>query len=175
MSMPAVAAFASMLLAAAAPAAAQRPPTLAPTPAPPSATQLDFLAGDWEISDPAGRILGRSHIELQTPGAMLFEVRRVGEEAQPLWFAFLERNGGWTQLFVGASAMLREFPTTSVAGAWPMVMVQDVTLRDGRPARFRLTMGRQSDDETTRLLERSDDSGATWSVVFDFRYRRVRV
>jgi len=176
MSIRAFTAVALILLAAEAPGAAQGPPPPAPTlpQAPPGASQLDFLAGDWEISDPTGAVVGRSHIEVQAPGAMLFELRRVGEGAQPLWFAFSERDAGWTQLFVGAIGMIRQFSASSAAGAWPMVLTQDVVLRDGAPARFRLTMARQSDDETTRLLERSRDSGATWTVVFNYRYRRIR-
>jgi hypothetical protein len=154
--------IALILFAAGAPLAAQ----------PPAATQLDFLAGDWEISDSSGSVVGRSHIDLQAPGAMLFELRRVGDEAQPLWFALSERNRAWTQLFVGAAGMVREFAASSAAGAWPLVMVGDVILRDGTPARFRLTMARESDDATSRLLEMSRDNGASWNIVFDYRYRR---
>ncbi|MGQ0590192.1 MAG: hypothetical protein ACT4N8_11795 [Sphingosinicella sp.] len=154
-----------ILFALAAPAAAQAP----------AESQLDFLAGEWTLHDAAGAEIGRSRVVVQAPAAMLYEERRVGErEAQPLWFARFERDGGWTQLFVGATDMVREFRPVSPPGAWPLVLGGDVTLRDGTPVRFRMTMTRVSDDESGRILEMSRDNGATWSTTFDYRYRRAR-
>ena len=136
-------------------------------------TQLDFLEGQWAIHDPSGAEVGRSRIAVQAPGAMLFEERKVGEDAQPLWFENSETDKGWVQLFVGASGLMREFKQTSAPGVWPMIMTGDVVLRDGTPATFRLTMSRASNDETRRLLEMSRDKGGSWSPVFDYTYRRV--
>lgn len=138
----------------------------------PEPNQLNFLAGDWAVSDASGAVVGRSHIVMQAPGAALYEERRVGTEMQPLWFVRSERHQAWTQLFVGVSGMVREFPATSAPGTWPMVMGADVTLRDGTPVRFRLTMTRTTDDDSRRVLEVSRDQGTTWSTVFDYRYRR---
>lgn len=135
--------------------------------------QLDFLAGNWRLHDLSGALVGSSRIVVQAPALMLYEERRVGDgDVQPLWFENSERNGGRTQLFTGASGMIREFPRLSPAGTWPIVMGADVRLRDGTPVRFRLTMSRASNDETRRVLERSSDQGATWSTVFDLTYRR---
>jgi hypothetical protein len=139
----------------------------------PAPGQLDFLAGDWAISDASGSVVGRSHIVVQAPGVALYEERRVGEEMQPLWFQRVEHQQAWTQLFVGAAGMVREFPASSAPGAWPVVMGADVTLRDGTPVRFRLTMTRASDDDSRRVLEMSRDQGTSWSTVFDYRYRRT--
>lgn len=148
--------------------AAVAPPAFAQPP-----SQLDFLGGDWTLHDSSGAQVGRSRIVVQAPGAMLFEERIVdGGEAQPIWFENSERNGGWTQLFVGAAGLMREFNTLSATGVWPIVMGGDVTLRDGTPVKFRLTMSRDSDDLTRRVLEISRDSGATWAPVFDYVYRR---
>jgi hypothetical protein len=139
--------------------------------APPS--QLDFLAGSWEIRDPDGKAIGTSRIELAAPGAMLHETRTVGDEPpQPLWFSMFERHGRWSQLFVGARGMLREFVTTSEPGTWPIVMAGDVIMRDGKPGRFRLTMRRESDDQSSRVLELSRDAGVSWSPVFHYIYVR---
>lgn len=136
---------------------------------------LDFLAGNWTLHDASGAEIGRSRMEVQSPGAMLFEQRAVGEgAAQPIWFENSEKDSGWVQLFIGASGQVREFVTQSAPGAWPIVMGGDVTLRDGTPVKFRLTMARASDDETRRVLEMSRDQGATWTGVFDYTYRRAR-
>jgi hypothetical protein len=140
-----------------------------------SGTQLDFLAGQWILADSAGGEIGRSVIAIQAAGAMLFEERRIGDAApQALWFANSEANGGWTQLFVGAAGMIREFKPTSAQGSWPIVLGADVTLRDGSAARYRMTIQRQSEAESRRILEISRDSGASWQKVFDYNYRRVK-
>ena len=139
---------------------------------PPS--QLDFLAGDWDLYDPSGARIGHSRILVQAPGAMLFEERLVGEDhPQPLWFENSEADGGWIQLFVGIRGLVREFRTTSPPGEWPLVMGADVTLRDGTPVRFRMTMSRRSNDETRRILEVTRDGGTQWDTVFDYGYRRA--
>ena len=150
------------LLLVAATAAGQAPPQ----------AQLDFLVGDWQVTDAAGRI-GRSHIIAQVPGAMLYELREVGGDGPlPLWFEYSERGAGWIQLFP-SPAGIREFALLSPPGAWPMVFGADVTLQDGSRARFRLTMSRASADRNRRLLEMSRDGGGSWATVFDYEYRRV--
>lgn len=139
----------------------------------PRDAQLDFLAGEWEIRSASGAVIGSARIELEAPCAMLHEIRRVGDEPdQPLWFSKLERNGHWSQLFVGARGSLREFTARSAPGAWPMILGGDVILKDGSPARFRLTLWRLSDDRTRRLLERSLDGGKSWVRLFDYTYVR---
>jgi len=137
--------------------------------------QLDFLAGNWSLHDAAGTRVGSSRIVVQAANAMLFEERQVGNAAaQPLWFANVESSGRWTQYFVGALGLIRAFEAQTAPGAWPIVMGADVTLRDGTPVRFRMTMSRASADETRRILEISRDGGATWNNVFDYSYRRER-
>lgn len=137
-----------------------------------AAPDLDFLAGDWALHDPSGALVGTSRIVVQSPGNMIYEERRVGDdEVQPLWFENSERNGGWTQLFVGPSGV-REFTTLSKPGDWPMVLGADVIRRDGTPARFKLTMSKGAGAESRRILEMSLDKGKSWETVFDYLYRR---
>lgn len=138
------------------------------------AFQLGFLAGSWTIHDDRGAQVGRSQIVVQAPGTMLYEERTIADEpVQALWFENAERNGGWTQLFVGPGGMTREFRPLSAPGEWPIVLGADVTLRDGSPVKFRMTMSRESSDRSRRLLEISRDSGASWEIVFDYHYRRA--
>jgi len=135
-------------------------------------TQLDGWAGTWTISDSGGAVIGRSTIEAQQPGMVLFEQRVIGEEPpQPLWFVLPERVG-WKQLF-GSTDGVREFESYSPAGTWPIVMGNRVTLRDGRPVEFRMQISRASDNEFRRILEMSSDWGDTWQPVFDYTYRRA--
>jgi hypothetical protein len=133
---------------------------------------LDFLGGDWVLLDPAGKPVGRSHVDVQLPGAMIYERRTDRDGELPVWFVNAEDRGGWVQLFPGPTGQLREFVPQSKPDAWPMVLGSEVTLRDGRAAQFRLTLSRESDNESRRLLEMSTDQGKNWSPVFDYRYVR---
>ena len=140
----------------------------------PGPGQLDFLAGDWIIQDADGEPIGTSRIVLQVPDTMLYEERVVdGKTPQPLWLENAERNNGWTQLFVGPAGQTREFPLRSEPGTWPIVMGADVVLRNGTPVTFRLTLSRQSDDESRRVLEMSADQGDTWKTILEYQYRRA--
>ena len=133
---------------------------------------LDFLGGDWVLIDASGKEAGKSHIEVQLPGAMIFERRTDADGELPVWFFNSELKGGWVQLFPGPGGALRAFTPQSKSGEWPLVLGSDVTLRDGRNAKFRLTLGHASDNQSHRLLEMSVDAGKNWSPVFDYKYVR---
>ena len=134
----------------------------------------DFLGGDWVILDRAGKAVGKSHIEVQLPGAIVFERRTDATGILLVWFVNSEAKGGWVQLFPDPAASLREFDPQSKPGEWPMILGSHVTLRDGRSAKFRLTIARASDNNFHRLLEMSTDLGKSWSPVFDYRYVRAK-
>jgi hypothetical protein len=164
----------TLSLAAAAPALATQP-AAAPADAATAVIDLDFLGGNWDLFDAAGKKVGDSTITVHAPGAALFELRTAdGGEGQPLWFFNSERDKGWVQLFLGPSNQARAFTLQSPPNSWPLVLGADVVLRDGTPARFRMTMTRASADLSRRKLEMSRDQGATWSTVFDYEYRRRR-
>lgn len=135
---------------------------------------IDFLAGEWRILDTEGKEIGHSTIAVQVPGAMLFEVRKIGDRGpQSLWLMNSEKHGGWTQLFIGPKGAVREFPPQSRPGAWPLVTGAPVTLQSGENVVFRMAISRKSDDQTRRVLEMSADNGATWKTVFDYTYVRA--
>jgi len=134
---------------------------------------LDFLGGDWTLFDPSGKEAGKSHVDVQLPGAMIYERRTDASGELPVWFFNSEAEGGWVQLFPGPAGALREFAPQSKPGEWPLVLGSDVTLRDGRKAKFRLTLRHASDNESHRLLEMSTDAGKSWSPVFDYKYVRA--
>ena len=148
------------LLAAAAPVRAADP------------VSLDFLGGDWVLMDPAGKPAGKSHIEVQLPGAMIFEKRTDADGELPVWFVNSESRG-WVQLFPGPGGSLREFTPQSAPGAWPLVLGDDVTLG---------IVGTRSSGSrlgTPRIISLIASSkcrptpAKTWSLVFDYRYVRA--
>ena len=135
---------------------------------------LDFLVGDWQILDAAGRPAGASVITtLPAKGSMLSEVRTdlKGEETA-MWWVNSEAAGNWKQLIVGANGLMRETLPVSKRGEWPLVLAGKYTNPDGAAASFRLSIFFVSTDESRRKLETSKDDGATWSVIFEQTYRR---
>jgi hypothetical protein len=135
--------------------------------------EMDFLEGRWIIQDASRTAVGVSEVEIQAPGAMLLERRQVGDRpVQMLWFENSERNGGWTQLFLGPMGAVREFAPIGQSASWPLTLGANVVLQDGSMADFRMTLSRPSDDSTRRRLEISRDNGVTWQDVFDYYYIR---
>lgn len=135
--------------------------------------ELDFLAGQYDVLDADGTVLGQASVHVRIPGAVIEEDRRIGERApQLMWLARLEHADGWTQIFQSPAGM-REFPRLSPKGAWPIVFGGDVTLASGAPASFRLTISGSEPAKHRRLLEISRDGGESWATVFDYTYRRV--
>jgi hypothetical protein len=140
----------------------------------PTVGSLDFLAGDWVLSDPNGKQVGTSHVTLDLSDAVVREVRHDAQGVLPVWFVRTEQNqGGWSQLFPGPRGMLREFTPVSGPGEWPLILGGEALLTDGRLARFRLTLTHDSAVASHRLLQMSTDGGQTWQVIFDYFYRRV--
>jgi len=138
-----------------------------------AAESTDFLVGTWIIEDSNGEVVGRSEIVAQVPGTMLYELRTIGDsDPQPLWLENAERNNGWTQLFVGPNDRTREFIPWKTSGEWPLVLGADVTLQDGTPARFRMTITRESNSLSRRHLEISRDQTDAWKTVFHYTYRK---
>ena len=134
---------------------------------------LGFLAGEWVIHDATGETIGWSRIDEQADNAVLFEIRTIGDKkGQPLWFVNSEADGDWEQLFLGPTGAVRAFSAQSQTGAWPMVLGSSVTLADGTPAQFRMTIIKADDDHSRRTLEISKDAGASWTTIFDYDYRR---
>jgi hypothetical protein len=134
---------------------------------------LGFLDGDWILLDPAGKPVGKSHVATLLAGALIHELRTDAQGALPVWFIRTERTGGWSQLFPGPNGDLREFTPLSAPGEWPLILGGDAILRDGREARFKLTLTKDSPDASHRLLEMSTDGGRTWQSIFDYHYRRA--
>jgi hypothetical protein len=134
---------------------------------------LDVLAGEYTITNAKGETIGKASISVRKAGAVIEESRQIGDESpQLLWFAVLEHNSGWTQLFL-SPAGLREFPLVSPKDAWPLIFGADVKLADGSPARFRLSISKEGEAAHRRLLEMSRNNGANWRPVFDYTYRRL--
>lgn len=141
-------------------------------------SNIDFLgnfSGNWIIQDDTGKEVGSSRVITQYPGAVMSEVRTIGERnPQRLWFVNYEGLGNWAQLFVGPAGKIRQFITTSPAGEWPIIMGNKFVLKNGQPARFQMQIERESKDKFNRILRIQTGSESQWKVIFNYSYIRVQ-
>src|SRR5690349_8125561 len=74
---------------------------------------LDFLIGEWDIFNAAGKQTGTTKVEATLPGAALTEVRRAldGKELK-LWYFYSEADHAWKSVFAGPNGAMRELIAT---------------------------------------------------------------
>ena len=141
----------------------------APTADEPGFRSFDFWIGDWEARTEDGVLQGHNRIERLLGGAAILErwTGATGFRGTSL-NRYDRRTGTWRQTWVDDQGDITEF--------------EDGTVRDGRVTfgaldadggRRRLTFEDRGPDAFRQLAERSDDDGRTWTIEYDFRYRRL--
>lgn len=138
---------------------------------PPEARQFDFWIGEWEVYTPAGRKAGENRIEQVANGWGLLEnwTGAGGHTGKSLntWQPQLKQ---WQQLWVGTGGALELRGGLNERGE--MVLAGRSTDANGRPTLERITWTPGADGTVRQHWQQSGDDGATWTSVFDGRYRR---
>ncbi|HET7472279.1 MAG TPA: tetratricopeptide repeat protein [Candidatus Limnocylindrales bacterium] len=135
----------------------------------PAFRAFDFWVGDWEARTEDGVLQGRNRIEVVLGGAAIVERWTGAAGYTGMSLNRLDRHTGrWRQTWVDDQGDVTEFV--------------DGVADDGRVA-FRavaadgswrrLTFFDEGPDAFRQLSEGSDDEGASWSIEYDFRYRRL--
>lgn len=143
-------------------------------PAPCSAPehrQFDFWVGEWEVRDPAGRVVGTNSIAREYDAGCVLVERWRGASgfagtSQNFWHA---GDGRWHQNWIDHRATGPLWLVGGLDGRGAMVMT-DVD-PDATP-RNRITWTPNPDDTVRQRWEQSSDGGATWTTVFDGLYAR---
>jgi hypothetical protein len=147
---------------------AQTPPPAPPLP--PESRQFDFWVGDWEVTNPAGKVAGRSRIELVAGGAGVLEnwTGASGYTGRSLnaWNAGRKQ---WQQYWVGSDGGVLELVGGIVEGR--MVLSAEREVR-GQRRLERITWTPQADGTVRQHWEQSTDNGKTWATAFDGLYRK---
>lgn len=146
----------------------------AQTPEPcsdPEYAQLDFWVGDWEVTGPDGEVVGDSTVRPILGGCAIRE-EWSGQGSDGIgFFAYDRPSGVWRQMWVDANgAVLWN------AGQWDgsgMVLRGERRGSDGVVRHLRVTLRAAEQSGVRQLIERSEDGGTTWTVIFDGRYRPV--
>lgn len=147
---------------------AQTPPS--PPPLPPEARQFDFWVGEWEVTNPAGKVAGVNRIEIIAGGAGLLEQwsGASGYTGRSL-NAWNPAKKEWQQYWVGSDGGVLELNGGLVDGR--MVLSADREV-EGKRRIDRITWTPNADGTVRQLWGQSSDDGKTWTTAFDGLYRR---
>jgi hypothetical protein len=157
------------------------PPTPATSPAPAPCTgaerrQFDFWLGEWEVTNPKGKVVGHSRIESILGGCVIAEhwSSATGDGANDgkSYNLYNADKKCWEQFWVDASGSRLMLVGTLVDGAMVLEGRQDLPGKDGKYRTERITWTPNADGSVRQLWESSDDEGKTVTVAFDGLYRK---
>lgn len=137
----------------------------------PEFQQLDFWVGEWEVTGPDGQVIGNSTVRPILDGCAIREEWSREGFGGVGYFAYDRPSGVWRQMWVDArGAVLRHTGQWNGSG---MVLGGERKGSDGKARQLRVTLSPANGVGVRQLIERSEDGGTTWAVIFDGRYRPV--
>jgi hypothetical protein len=155
-------------------ARAQTAPAARPSPCAAAAhRQFDFWVGQWEVRDPAGKVVGHNRIEAAHGGCALIEHWTSVQGLTRTSVNIYDRDRRqWHQTWVDSGGGLLQLDGGRRGAA--MVLVGDAFDADapGRTSRQRITWTPLADGRVRQLWESSSDGEKTWTVAFDGLYVR---
>lgn len=132
--------------------------------------QFDFWSGDWEVRNPAGRVVGSNRIEIILGGCALTETWTSAGPHRGVSINFYdEATSRWHQTWIGNDGQ-----ALYLDGSWQngqMVLQGVGGAREGRKRIDRITWTPHADGSVRQHWEVSID-GAEWETVFDGKYVR---
>jgi len=145
--------------------AAQAAPT--PCATSPDRHRFDFWIGEWRVTNTAGVEVGKSSVQSISGGCALLENWTSARGGQGKSInAFNVATGEWQQYWIGQDGNVTEYRESEWHGAAITFIAR------GKSTLQRLTFTPQADGAVRQLGESSTDGGKTWTVNYDFRYRR---
>lgn len=139
----------------------------------PEYDQLDFWVGEWEVTGPDGQVVGNSTVRPILDGCAIREEWVTGDLEGVGYFAYDRPAGVWRQMWMDSrGAVLRH------EGQWngsSMILGGERRGSDGVVRKLRVTLSPVEPDGVRQLIERSEDDGTTWTVIFEGRYRLRRL
>ncbi len=152
------------------------PPAATPAPKPcatPEHRQFDFWLGDWDVTNPAGKVAGHNRITLILGGCALREEWTGASGTSGTSLNVFDADARkWRQTWVddGGSVLL----LTGEFRDGKMVLEGESPAGKGKTARQRITWTPASDGRVRQLWDSSADGGKTWKVEFDGMYAKKK-
>lgn len=130
----------------------------------PAFRQFDFWLGRWSVTNPAGKVVGHSHITRLSQGCAVHEhwFGQSGIEGNSLNY-YDATSGQWHQDWVGGGGQILHLH----GGLQGKAMVLSGSRTDPRGALIdRITWTPLSKHRVSQHWEISRDAGKTWKTVF---------
>ncbi|MBK7876924.1 MAG: tetratricopeptide repeat protein [Planctomycetes bacterium] len=133
--------------------------------------QLDFWAGEWNVTTAGGAPAGSSRVERILDGCALLEHWSGRDGSSGKSFSLYDASSAqWKQTWIDGRGTLTVFAGAPRADG-AMVFVADVPAPDGAGrAQRRMTFSKLDGGRVRQHGELSKDGGATWSTEYDFVY-----
>ncbi|MEO8508767.1 MAG: hypothetical protein ABI593_14155, partial [Betaproteobacteria bacterium] len=150
----------------------------APAPPPCSVAehrQFDFWLGDWEVRDPAGKVVGHNQITTLHKGCVLFESwsGHGGVTGSSFNIYDAERKR-WHQTWVDNSGGLLKLEGGFSDGRMVLVSAAPAAGTSPDAGMNRITWQALPDGRVRQLWETSTDRGVTWKTAFDGFYQKQK-
>ena len=137
----------------------------------PEQRQFDFWLGDWEVSDPSGRVVGHNRIEAILGGKVIQEHWRGAKGSSGTSLnAYLPGRRAWHQTWVDDQGEVLEL-SGGLVGASMVLEGRTPTGQGDR--RERISWTPLPDGRVRQHWEQSLDGGRTWTTAFEGVYRRL--
>jgi hypothetical protein len=140
---------------------------------------LDFWVGEWDVYDKKGDKAGDSKVTVILDSCVILEEWSTLKPQKNFYYkgkSFNLYNGAshqWQETWVdntgGATEYLR-----GTASAGKVVFFADHVMGGKKEFMRRLSFIRINSNEVRQFAERSDDTGATWTVEYDLKYLRKK-
>ena len=157
-------------------ATAQQPPANRPKPCSQAMhRQFDFWIGEWTVSDPDGKPVGRSRIEAALDRCVIHEhwTGAGGSNGQS-FNIYNTATRQWEQFWVDNGGNRLHLKGGLVDGAMVLRGTQDVAnAKSGLTQDERITWTPNAYGSVRQRWETSTDDGKTWTVAFDGIYRKA--
>lgn len=143
-----------------------------PPPPPLEASQFDFWIGDWEVTQPNGKVAGYNSIVAINGGRALLEnwTSAAGNFAGKSLNSYDVSAKKWKQFWVDTTGLVLEISGGIVDGK--MVLTGKTLNATGGEVQQRITWTPNEDGSVRQHWEQSSDGGKTWTTAFDGHYVR---
>lgn len=146
----------------------------APCASDPDRRRFDFWAGDWDVVNKDGALVGRSNVHVVSGGCGLLEnwTSLRGPTGKSL-NAYNPQTHQWQQYWVGQGGLVTEYRESTWDGK-SLSFISRPPASTERAPMLRLTFTPLDDGSVRQHGEQSTDGGTTWTTTYDFFYRRKR-
>jgi len=143
----------------------------------PMQRQFDFWIGEWMVSDPDGKPVGRSRIEATLGRCVIHEHwTGAGGSDGESFNIYNAATRQWEQFWVDNGGNRLHLKGALVDGVMVLRGTQDVpNAKTGLTQHERISWTPNADGSVRQLWETSTDDGKTWVVAFDGLYRKATI